>query len=62
MHPPLPRPKRLSQGWLYQRRIDWGDMASGDRATDLAAIWMLLPSRESRERAMAEYGAAPRAA
>jgi aminoglycoside phosphotransferase (APT) family kinase protein len=41
--------------------IDWGDMASGDRATDLAAIWMLLPSLGSRERAMSEYGAVPRA-
>ena len=29
--------------------IDWGDMAVGDRATDLAATWMLLPRKESRE-------------
>jgi aminoglycoside phosphotransferase (APT) family kinase protein len=34
--------------------IDWGDMARGDRAADLAAVWMLLPQLESRERAMAE--------
>jgi aminoglycoside phosphotransferase (APT) family kinase protein len=33
--------------------IDWGDMAQGDRATDLAAVWMLLPQPESRRRAMA---------
>jgi aminoglycoside phosphotransferase (APT) family kinase protein len=32
--------------------IDWGDMARGDRASDLAAVWMLLPDRESRRRAM----------
>jgi aminoglycoside phosphotransferase (APT) family kinase protein len=33
--------------------IDWGDLARGDRASDLAAIWMLLPQLESRRRAMA---------
>lgn len=33
--------------------IDWGDMAQGDRATDLAATWMLLPQRDSRARVMA---------
>jgi aminoglycoside phosphotransferase (APT) family kinase protein len=33
--------------------IDWGDLACGDRASDLAAVWMLLPQLESRERAMA---------
>jgi aminoglycoside phosphotransferase (APT) family kinase protein len=32
--------------------IDWGDIARGDRAVDLAAIWTLLPDRESRQRAM----------
>jgi aminoglycoside phosphotransferase (APT) family kinase protein len=35
--------------------IDWGDLARGDRATDLAAVWMLLPHRAARERAMAAY-------
>jgi len=33
--------------------IDWGDMARGDRAADLAAVWMLLPERRARQRAMA---------
>lgn len=33
--------------------IDWGDLAGGDRACDLAAVWMLLPQLESRRRAMA---------
>jgi aminoglycoside phosphotransferase (APT) family kinase protein len=33
--------------------IDWGDLACGDRACDLAAVWMLLPQLESRKRAMA---------
>jgi aminoglycoside phosphotransferase (APT) family kinase protein len=36
--------------------IDWGDMAQGDRASDLGAIWMLLPERETRRRAMAACG------
>lgn len=37
--------------------IDWGDMAAGDAACDLAAIWMLLPQRQARERAIAAYPA-----
>jgi aminoglycoside phosphotransferase (APT) family kinase protein len=32
--------------------IDWGDMAQGDRASDLAAVWMLLPDRAAREEAI----------
>jgi aminoglycoside phosphotransferase (APT) family kinase protein len=32
--------------------IDWSDMAAGDRATDLAAIWGLFDSGEAREEAM----------
>jgi aminoglycoside phosphotransferase (APT) family kinase protein len=32
--------------------IDWGDMASGDRATDLATLWMNLGDRKARESAM----------
>jgi aminoglycoside phosphotransferase (APT) family kinase protein len=32
--------------------IDWGDVAQGDRASDLAAIWMLLPEVGARRRAM----------
>jgi len=36
--------------------IDWADIAAGDSATDLASIWMLLPTVAARESAMAEYG------
>lgn len=36
--------------------IDWGDMTSGDIATDLAAIWMLFADRKARSHALAEYG------
>ena len=35
--------------------IDWGDMCRGDAATDLAAIWMLLPTRAARDAALAAY-------
>ncbi len=32
--------------------IDWGDMARGDPASDLAATWMLLPQADRREQLM----------
>lgn len=32
--------------------LDWGDLCVGDRATDLAAIWMLLPTPRSRAEAI----------
>jgi aminoglycoside phosphotransferase (APT) family kinase protein len=35
--------------------IDWGDMTSGDIATDLASIWMLFSDRNARQQAIAEY-------
>lgn len=34
--------------------IDWGDITSGDIATDLASIWMLF-ERDARRQAIAEY-------
>jgi aminoglycoside phosphotransferase (APT) family kinase protein len=37
--------------------IDWGDISSGDRATDLAAVWMLFSDRITRNKALLEYGA-----
>lgn len=37
--------------------VDWGDISSGDLATDLAAVWMLISDRRDRERALLEYGA-----
>ncbi len=36
--------------------IDWGDIAAGDRATDLAAIWTLLPSAADRQQAIDACG------
>jgi aminoglycoside phosphotransferase (APT) family kinase protein len=41
--------------------IDWGDICAGDRATDLAAVWMLLDQRQARLRAMRDYGPVPAA-
>jgi aminoglycoside phosphotransferase (APT) family kinase protein len=35
--------------------IDWGDITSGDIATDLAAIWMLFDERDARDRIITEY-------
>ena len=37
--------------------IDWGDITSGDVATDLAGIWMLLPTKAARVAALSQYGA-----
>jgi aminoglycoside phosphotransferase (APT) family kinase protein len=39
--------------------IDWGDMCRGDRATDLAAFWMMLPDARMRRTAMETYGPVP---
>jgi aminoglycoside phosphotransferase (APT) family kinase protein len=35
--------------------IDWGDLAAGDVATDLAGIWSLFDTRAARERALDRY-------
>ncbi|MEM9003182.1 MAG: aminoglycoside phosphotransferase family protein [Cyanobacteria bacterium P01_F01_bin.86] len=35
--------------------IDWGDITSGDMATDLAAIWMLFAEKTARQEAIAAY-------
>ena len=37
--------------------IDWGDITSGDVATDLAGIWALFESAEARQDALRAYGA-----
>lgn len=46
----------LTSGGRFSAVIDWGDMAAGDRATDLSAIWMLLPDRAARAAALEAYG------
>jgi aminoglycoside phosphotransferase (APT) family kinase protein len=47
----------LTREGRFSAIIDWGDMAAGDRATDLAAVWMLLPDRSARAAALEAYGA-----
>jgi aminoglycoside phosphotransferase (APT) family kinase protein len=37
--------------------IDWGDICAGDRATDLASVWTLLPDAEARADVMEYYEA-----
>lgn len=65
---PIDAPRTWFHGDLHGRNvlvkggrlagvIDWGDMAAGDAACDLASIWLLLPDREARRRAMAAYPA-----
>jgi aminoglycoside phosphotransferase (APT) family kinase protein len=49
---PHPRNVLVREGRLTAV-IDWGDLACGDRASDLAGVWMLLDSRASRARVLA---------
>ncbi len=35
--------------------IDWGDITSGDVATDLASFWMLFGDKNARDRAVRHY-------
>lgn len=46
----------LTRGGRLAAVIDWGDMAAGDAACDVAAIWMLLDDRASRDKALSAYG------
>jgi hypothetical protein len=39
--------------------IDWGDITRGDRATDLAAVWLLLADATARRHAIAVLGSLP---
>ncbi|MBI1361735.1 MAG: phosphotransferase [Alphaproteobacteria bacterium] len=45
----------LSHSGRISAIIDWGDMCSGDAATDLSSIWMLLPDAASRAEAIGLY-------
>jgi aminoglycoside phosphotransferase (APT) family kinase protein len=64
---PIDRPSTWIHGDLHARNvlvetgkisgiIDWGDMTSGDIATDLAAIWMLFDDPTARQFALETYG------
>ena len=47
----------LVEAGRFSAVIDWGDLCQGDPATDLAAIWSLLPDRSARAAALEAYGA-----
>ena len=64
---PLDVPSTWIHGDLHPRNIlvaeqaisgiiDWGDLAAGDRATDLASLWMLFRSPELRQLALRRCG------
>lgn len=46
----------LVEGGAISAVIDWGDITSGDPATDLAALWMLFDDPLARRAALAAYG------
>lgn len=46
----------LVEDGVFSGIIDWGDIATGDRATDLAAIWMLFEDPQARRLAFSAYG------
>lgn len=63
---PLDMPRTWLHGDLHPRNvlvedgvitgiIDWGDLTSGDCATDLASIWMLFAEPHARQDALAAY-------
>ena len=66
LHAPLDVPPTWIHGDLHPRNvlvehggitgiIDWGDITSGDCATDLASIWMLFAEPHARQEALAAY-------
>jgi aminoglycoside phosphotransferase (APT) family kinase protein len=66
LYAPLDAPTTWLHGDLHPRNvlvkqgtitgiIDWGDITSGDGATDLAAIWMLFADAQARHDALAAY-------
>jgi len=68
LNTPFDTQKYLLHGDLHPRNIivyegkitaiiDWGDITDGDRATDLASLWMLFDNATIRQAALTEYGA-----
>ena len=49
----------LVDGGRFSAVIDWGDVCQGDPATDLAAVWSLLPTAEARWSALGVYEPSP---
>ena len=46
----------LVQAGVISGVVDWGDITSGDCATDLASLWMLFADPEARKNALESYG------
>jgi aminoglycoside phosphotransferase (APT) family kinase protein len=49
----------LTRAGRFSAVIDWGDLCRGDPATDVAAVWSLLPSADARREALDAYGVSP---
>lgn len=47
----------LVDGGAISAVIDWGDITSGDVATDLASVWALFDNADARRNALQSYGA-----
>ena len=57
LHGDLHPSNLIVRGGILTGVIDWGDLAAGDVATDLAAVWMLFEDRQARTACLASYGA-----
>jgi len=55
LHGDLHARNALVENGIITGIIDWGDITSGDVATDLAAIWMLFSEQTARQKALSEY-------
>ena len=66
IHTPIDTERTWIHGDLHARNvlvhegritavIDWGDITSGDSATDLASIWLLFPDRETRRALISSF-------
>jgi aminoglycoside phosphotransferase (APT) family kinase protein len=55
LHGDLHPPNVLVDDGVITGIIDWGDITSGDCATDLASIWMLFTEPRTRQEALAAY-------
>ena len=56
LHGDLHARNALTHRGKFSAIIDWGDICGGDRATDLAGLWTLLPTAASRADARSAYG------
>lgn len=55
LHGDLHAQNVLTHNQAFTAVIDWGDITSGDAATDLASIWALFPDRTARQQILELY-------